>query len=539
MAHLCNTFDALRVDPQPGDVEKRKAKKLSRAAEHRQRQESAPFFAVDVRGRTAVLVDEQGAEIASLPFESEEELCSEEFRQFLFSVVEVVTSKASTTAAEAMTENGHFMSEALEGSRQQDTALGEELDEFLLTWQESEGVSGVSTEEDASLALALLLQEQEEQAQREFEEEQQLQQQLEQQQQLEAPSWNCLPEKRHLGLGKHVSIPSQSFASSEEFPALPRSRSTSNTKVYRESHTSSWQRTPLSIQMPRQRSMGVGATSGHDSSAASSRDRAAKPDTNGFDATFDKEHRIGGAAGQSGLSSSVVSPKTMAALARCHGDDYPLELLGYRALTDDLADFKNILDRKDVARKQATLQWAAATADQKIDKESICSAGGGNAVAQRSDKGPPTVEAMRQMMDAAASSKKGVSRSASNSSAEIFEPPDVTQPSSSLQLGHARTRRDAADNERFEDVQASRQREYCRKSIRKLVADMRGAGWHPLKGRGGGHYVYERHVPLPHGPPMKQLLVLPCTPSDVRSIDIVHARLHRFDRDAEDAKRMN
>lgn len=76
--------------------------------------------------------------------------------------------------------------------------------------------------------------------------------------------------------------------------------------------------------------------------------------------------------------------------------------------------------------------------------------------------------------------------------------------------------------------------EYSRKSMRKLVRDMLLAGWHPLKGRGGGHYVYERRVkPKPNeSDDYKQLIVLPSTPSDRKWIDAVYARLLRADREA-------
>lgn len=66
---------------------------------------------------------------------------------------------------------------------------------------------------------------------------------------------------------------------------------------------------------------------------------------------------------------------------------------------------------------------------------------------------------------------------------------------------------------------------YSRKSMRKLVIDMIKAGWRPLPGRGGGHHVYERIVTLSGGVRHKQLFVLPCTPSDRRTIDIVYSKL--------------
>jgi len=78
---------------------------------------------------------------------------------------------------------------------------------------------------------------------------------------------------------------------------------------------------------------------------------------------------------------------------------------------------------------------------------------------------------------------------------------------------------------------------YSRKNIRKLVLDMVSAGWRPLAGRGGGHYMYERVVELDDTTKYKQLLVLACTPSDIRNIDIVYARLLKCDREAEELKR--
>lgn len=54
------------------------------------------------------------------------------------------------------------------------------------------------------------------------------------------------------------------------------------------------------------------------------------------------------------------------------------------------------------------------------------------------------------------------------------------------------------------------------------------------QGRGGGHIMYERRIP-PMG--HKQLLVLPCTPSDVNSIETTHARLQKMDREAAEVQR--
>lgn len=79
----------------------------------------------------------------------------------------------------------------------------------------------------------------------------------------------------------------------------------------------------------------------------------------------------------------------------------------------------------------------------------------------------------------------------------------------------------------LEDVDRER---YSRKSIRKLVLDMIAAGWMPLR-RGGGHYIYERKVNIPHSAPLKQILVLPSTPSSQKSIDRVYAKLIKCDRE--------
>ena len=82
-----------------------------------------------------------------------------------------------------------------------------------------------------------------------------------------------------------------------------------------------------------------------------------------------------------------------------------------------------------------------------------------------------------------------------------------------------------AENEEEEEEEG----DYRIKKIRKLVLDMIASGWRPVPGRGGGHYVYQRFIP-PTGE--KQLLVLASTPSDVRSIRGVNARLQRLDREA-------
>jgi len=82
-----------------------------------------------------------------------------------------------------------------------------------------------------------------------------------------------------------------------------------------------------------------------------------------------------------------------------------------------------------------------------------------------------------------------------------------------------------------ENLQEDVDREkYSRKSIRKLVLDMIAAGWKPLR-RGGGHYIYERYVNIPNRAPLKQVLVLPSTPSSQKNIDRVYARLIKYDRE--------
>lgn len=93
-----------------------------------------------------------------------------------------------------------------------------------------------------------------------------------------------------------------------------------------------------------------------------------------------------------------------------------------------------------------------------------------------------------------------------------------------------------SSNDEDQDGDIDRDR-YSRKNIRKLVLDMVSAGWRPLTGRGGGHYMYERVVELDDATKYRQLLVLACTPSDVRNIDIVYARLLKCDREAEELKR--
>lgn len=71
---------------------------------------------------------------------------------------------------------------------------------------------------------------------------------------------------------------------------------------------------------------------------------------------------------------------------------------------------------------------------------------------------------------------------------------------------------------------------YSRRKIRTLVMSMIAAGWEFMpERRGSGHYIYQRFIP-PTG--HKQILVLPCTPSSQRSIEAVHSRLQRMDREA-------
>jgi hypothetical protein len=76
---------------------------------------------------------------------------------------------------------------------------------------------------------------------------------------------------------------------------------------------------------------------------------------------------------------------------------------------------------------------------------------------------------------------------------------------------------------------------YCRRKIRTLVMSMIAAGWEFMPDRrGSGHYMYQRFIPLPYCQTgHKQILVLPCTPSSHRSIEAVHSRLQRMDREAE------
>lgn len=78
---------------------------------------------------------------------------------------------------------------------------------------------------------------------------------------------------------------------------------------------------------------------------------------------------------------------------------------------------------------------------------------------------------------------------------------------------------------------------YSRKSIRKLVLDMIRAGWNPMPGRGGGHYMYERNVSVPGGSPMTQILVIPSTPSSQKSIDRVYAKLMKCDREVSEKRK--
>ena len=90
------------------------------------------------------------------------------------------------------------------------------------------------------------------------------------------------------------------------------------------------------------------------------------------------------------------------------------------------------------------------------------------------------------------------------------------------------SRKNESTHEILEDIDREK---YSRKSIRKLVLDMIAAGWMPLR-RGGGHYIYERYVNIPHrATPLKQVLVLPSTPSSQKSIDRVYAKLIKCDRD--------
>ncbi|KAI8101429.1 hypothetical protein M9435_001535 [Picochlorum sp. BPE23] len=79
---------------------------------------------------------------------------------------------------------------------------------------------------------------------------------------------------------------------------------------------------------------------------------------------------------------------------------------------------------------------------------------------------------------------------------------------------------------------------YSRKSIRKLVLDMIQAGWNPMPGRGGGHYMYERKVSVPGGSPITQILVIPSTPSSQKSIDRVYAKLMKCDREVSEKRMM-
>jgi hypothetical protein len=56
-----------------------------------------------------------------------------------------------------------------------------------------------------------------------------------------------------------------------------------------------------------------------------------------------------------------------------------------------------------------------------------------------------------------------------------------------------------------------------------------------VQGRGGGHYIYQRLLEDAGG--HKQMMVLPSTPSDCRSIEGTHAQLQRMDRAAAEARR--
>jgi hypothetical protein len=89
--------------------------------------------------------------------------------------------------------------------------------------------------------------------------------------------------------------------------------------------------------------------------------------------------------------------------------------------------------------------------------------------------------------------------------------------------------RSSNKEERDSDDHCTRGR-YSRRKIRTLVMSMIAAGWEFMSDRrGSGHYIYQRFIP-PTG--HKQILVLPCTPSSQRSIEAVHSRLQRMDREA-------
>lgn len=117
--------------------------------------------------------------------------------------------------------------------------------------------------------------------------------------------------------------------------------------------------------------------------------------------------------------------------------------------------------------------------------------------------------------------------------------PSGTGPSNLIELP-------SSDNERLN---------YSRKSIRKLVLEMFERGWRPLVGRGGGHLMYERYLEDIGKRQQCTLVrvfwffkknlnefyrwilffevsfVQACTPSDIRTIRIVQAKLHRLDRE--------
>ena len=375
---------------------------------------------IDTVAKMATALDSLGAEIVSLPFETLDEACSEEFQEYVINVVRAVTGCLVTSETELHDDSSSkVFRKPFSPSNPNDQSFIEiwkEVESALFEIEEKERTSA-----DANLALAIALQEQDKSS-----------------------------------AAGDLSTSSRSI----DFPPLPRS-------------SQGRTREEPNVERPRHK----------------------------------KKHNF-----RDSDDADAVSPRTMIAIAS--SEDFPLEAMGYRQRKDQkFQDAKVVLDRRhdDYAGfKKALLMSHENYSDRS--KQSHAFSG-----AHQERESSPGDRAHGKNQRPPTSSRMVLVECRTSSGPEEMD-------------SHADDLTLAEHDHHRHHVQ--------RKKFRKVAHIMLKTGWYPLKGRGGGHYMYERIVTREKNRSdtdtegMRQILVLPSTPSDIRAIDILQARLRRLDREA-------
>lgn len=377
--------------------------------------------------KVAALLNHDGVEIASIPFDTFEEVCSREFYEYMLDVASTVAVNERNSTVPAY-ENSkgpepHFGNEVFQTIVKDGNDIDRSLDtedwkdiELALAQVEEANIAAM----DADFALAMALQEQEE-------------------------SETIVS-----------SNASSRYPNSSEFPSLPKI----------------------------QRTCDYGMKS-----------------MNRIN-TVQKEKRIS--------SIEEVSPRTLIAITS--SEDFPLEDMGYRKTLrhhahnvfderHDFPDLKENIERYLSSTHSGPGEGTFVSDSSRQTMERLC-----NSPAPCMNEKGMGMENVR---------KQRIKSNISNAS-------------------------ETKTNGKIMSVGRENEIRSCKKKFRKIVQDMVSTGWYPLKGRGGGHYMYERIVTRANmrtingKKQLKQLLILPSTPSDIRAIDVVKSRIRRLDREAAD-----